>query len=1031
MNRFTRTVFATICGLLFTAFLAGPVTAADTAGSVTITYPTGTFEITGTVGGHEIAMEDFGRLLVPGCPDIPARIISIAIPPGATVTGVICEAKGSEVLDGEYRLRSVPLPRVIGEENPDVYAREKRAMDEKYDSIFGSDEPYPGSAGEFVRPAAYRKYNLADVRIYPFSYRPQSGKLIHHPEMEVTVHYRLPEIMPAGVVVADNLPRPERRAREIVYNYGEASSWYAEAGPPVDRGLYDYVIITLESLVSSVQPLVDWEVSKGRTVNVVTTTWINDNYTGYDLAEKMRNFLRDKYPSGEWGIEDVCLVGHYDDVPMRRCAQDVGYGSPEPDYYYAELSLPDNESWDADGDHQWGENSDPIDFTAEVNVGRIPWSNPATVESICSKSVAFENNGDPAFKKNILLLGAFFWEDTDNAVLMEYKTDSSLHSWMADWTMTRMYEEGYSSYPCDQNLTNSNAVSEWSSGMYSFVDWAGHGSPTSAHIMYNGSPAFITSSDCSALNDDYPSIVFADACSNSDTDYLNIGQEMMRQGAIGFLGATKVAYGMPAWNDPMDGSTQSLDYYFTTCCTSGDYTQGQGHQWSLYQMYTYGLFGYTKYETFEWGALWGNPDLSMGTMPTLSFVFPDGLPGDRLPPGPETVISLEIRDGQEVYEPGTGKLHYRFDPADPYTEIDFDPMGGDLYQAVIPATSPGSQPEYYFSAQGDGGTTVYSPFNAPGSTYSFDVCLVDQLLHDDFESDIGWTVEDFDVQTGTWERCVPNTTTGEQVAPAEDNPAGTGSYCFVTANGPPGSYYADYDIDGGPTILTSPAIDLSDGDAEISFYAWFYGRDGDDPFTLEISDDDGANWTNVFTTYTNLGGWTQFGFPVSDFVSPTEQVRIRFSAQDNPNNSITEAGLDDFKVERLDFEPSFWAQAYDFSAASGCNIDLYIDAGVGNAGRPYLVGGSFSGAHPGTTLPGGNTIPLNRDLLTDFILDHLNGLLFQNFSGTLDGDGRAIATVNIPGPVNPAHVGKTVTFAFTLTDGFDFVSNPMFIEIDP
>ena len=41
---------------------------------------------------------------------------------------------------------------------------------------------------------------------------------------------------------------------------------------------------------------------------------------------------------------------------------------------YAELSLPDNQSWDMDGDHRWGEDEDPIDFYAEVNVGRIPWT---------------------------------------------------------------------------------------------------------------------------------------------------------------------------------------------------------------------------------------------------------------------------------------------------------------------------------------------------------------------------------------------------------------------------------------------------------------------------------------------------------------------------------------------------------------------------------------------------------------------------------------------------------------------------------
>jgi hypothetical protein len=181
---------------------------------------------------------------------------------------------------------------------------------------------------------------------------------------------------------------------------------------------------------------------------------------------------------------------------MRRCWQDLGYGMPETDLYYAELSKPDNQSWDADGDHRWGESSDPIDFYSEVIVGRIPWSSPADVLHICEKSVAYEQNNDPAFKKNILLLGAFFWPDTDCAVLMETKVDQP---WMSDWTMTRMYEQNYSSYPMDYNLTFNNVRSVWSSGTFAFVDWAGHGSPTSSHIYYSGGGAFVSNSTCPSL----------------------------------------------------------------------------------------------------------------------------------------------------------------------------------------------------------------------------------------------------------------------------------------------------------------------------------------------------------------------------------------------------------------------------------------------------------------------------------------------------------------------------------------------------
>jgi len=233
------------------------------------------------------------------------------------------------------------------------------------------------------------------------------------------------------------------------------------------------------------------------------------------------------------------------------------------------------------------------------------------VASICDKSIRYEQNYDPAFKQNILLLGSFFWEDTDNAELMEAKVDQP---WMSDWTMTRMYEQNdtvYSTFSCDYEISHANVLSAWSSGQFAFVNWAGHGSPISTHMMGYSSQAFIRSSDCSSLNDTYPAIIFADACSNSDTDHLNIGQAMLQQGAVGFVGATKVAFGRSGWDSPYDGSSQSMDYFFTTCVTSGNYTQGQAHQWALREMYTQGLWYYNRYETFEWGALWGNPALGM------------------------------------------------------------------------------------------------------------------------------------------------------------------------------------------------------------------------------------------------------------------------------------------------------------------------------------------------------------------------------------------------------------------------------------
>ncbi len=837
--------------------------------------------------GSELRVEGFGNLHCAGEPALPSKIFAIGIPPGSEVAKVTFDLGAEVVLPGTYRVAPAKLSRVIGEEDPALYARDLQRFNERYEAVYGSDDAYPSLTVEPVRQAGYRKYDLVDVRVTPVAYHPKSGRLSYYSAITVHVHCE-PASAPKQAIV-DSLAKNERIAREIVANYDQAAGWHPQTDAAA-KGLYDFVIVTLDTLTSAVTPLVNWETSKGRNVNVVTTSWIDANYTGYDLAEKIRNFLREKYPSGEWGIQDVLLIGHYDDVPMRRTAQDVGYGQPETDFYYAELSLPDSESWDSNGNHQWGEDADAIDFYAEVNVGRIPWSQPTTVASICNKSVAFEQNQDPAFKKNMLLLGAFFWWDTDNAYLMEAKIDQP---WMSDWTFTRMYEKNTdysSSFDCDYPLLNSNVMSVWPTGQYAFVNWAGHGSPTSTHIYGLGAPAFIDSSDCPSLSDDYPAIIFADACSNSDTDDLNIGQAMLEHGAVGFVGATKVALGTHAWSSGYDGSSQSLDYFFTTCVTSGEYTQGEALQWGLREMYTHGLWDYNKYETFEWGALWGNPNLRIGPPPIMKIQLPDG-PPEYMEPGVATEFTVQIQSGSETYVPGSGMLHYRYDGG-VYLTTPLTHNVADYYIATLPGTGCASTPEFYISAQGDGGSTVLNPAAAPSSVYTATVGLWAAVFENPLDVDPGWTTE------GLWAFGPPTGGGGEHGGPDP-----TSGYTGDNVYG----YNLSGDYEDELTVeqhLTSAAIDCSaKSNVKLMFQRWLgVEQPRWDHAYVRVSNN-GTNWTTVWENEQEVTDttWQLCEYDISSVADDQPSVYVRWT-MGTTDTSYRYCGwnIDDVEVWALD-----------------------------------------------------------------------------------------------------------------------------------
>jgi len=895
MKRDSGRILAAMAAVLLMGGVAaaGDGPAAGTAEEVIrVDIAVGPYQTLDGLRGEELSLDGFGQLLVPGKPKLPARIFAVAIPPGAEFVELRCQPGRGLDLGGGHQILPAPLPRVIGDANPAVEAIRQAEYDANLATVYGSDDTYPAAVAEFVRTAGYRKYNLVDVRVTPFAYQPLSGELTYYPEITVEVVYRSGERSEA--VVDDSLVRTEAAAREFIINYEQATEWYGHQATP-GRGLHDYVIVTLDSLVSAVDPLATWEQQKGRNVEVVTTSWINTNYSGYDLGERVRNFLRDKYPSGQWGIEDVLLVGDYDDLPIRLIHQDMGYGKPRTDFYYAELSKTDGQSWDSDKDHKWGEDADNVEFYNEINVGRIPWSDVDIVQHICEKSVAYEQNEDPAYKKNILLLGAYFWADTDNAELMEAKTDQP---WMADWTMTRMYEQNssyWSSFPCDYPLKHSNVMAVWPDEKFGFVNWAGHGSPTSCHVLGLSGAAFIEADDSYSLNDDYPAIIFADACSNSDTTEVNIGKAMLRQGAVGFVGATKVAFGMPGWDSPYDGSSQSLDYLFTTSVTSHERTQGEALQWGLRQMYTQGMWYYDTYEMCQWGALWGNPDLSMAPPPLLAINLPDGLP-EYIDPGQPTTITVEIKEIADVYLAGSGLLHYRFDGGS-FLTSPLAPLGGELYEATLPAAGCSDEPEFYFSIEGAVAGVVTDPPGAPAVFYSATVGEPVVVFADDFETDQGWTTEVLSATSGWWQRGVAVNDPDWSYDPYACSDGGA---CFLTQN-----EYGNTDVDDGAVRLTSPLIDMSAGSIKIG-YDYFlrltdtYG--GVDRLLVEISSyGDAGPWIEIAKHDTDGGlDWRHHDITQADLdaagVTLTATMKLRFTTNDADDQSINESGLDVLEI---------------------------------------------------------------------------------------------------------------------------------------
>jgi len=270
--------------------------------------------------------------------------------------------------------------------------------------------------------------------------------------------------------------------------------------------------------------------------------------------------------------------------------------------------------------------------------------------------------------------------------------------------------------------------------------------------------------------------------------------------------------------------------------------------------------------------------------PGLAFNYPSGRPEVIDPSGGVAfVVEVSGQSGGEP-QPGTGVLHY--DTGSGFESTPMNEVSQNVYEAIFPAIPCGTVVRYYVSAETSTGFIITDPLTAPATFFSaISATSSAAIFADDFEDDLGWTVENINLTDGPWERGVP-AGDGSRGDPTTDFD-GSGR-CFVTDN-----VAGNSDVDGGPTRVTSPLIDLSDHtSATLSYARWFYNDDNDiDRLDVHASSDGGGTWA-LIESVPHASGWVERSIQLEDFIALTSQVRLRFSATDNPNNSVTEAGID-------------------------------------------------------------------------------------------------------------------------------------------
>ncbi|MEO0081428.1 MAG: C25 family cysteine peptidase [candidate division WOR-3 bacterium] len=477
----------------------------------------------------------FPALSPPGEPLLPLVVQSLVIPSGAIATGVELLTVEWVELPGTYNIGpaqpDVILPRPGHDEKPRLVGPDH--------SVYSSAEPYPAQTLRLLASGTMAGYRIANVELRPVQYSPATGRVWLATKLTFRLTYA------EGERAAVATERQRNRFGQVVKRLVANPEDVTRFAPAVRRsttsvlppGDYDYVVVTEAPMDTVFQRLADWKTLKGVPGKVVLISWINANYTGYDLQEKIRNFIKDAYAT--WGTQYVLLGGSGDyantgqNIFPTRMAQYEGNGAEPCDLYWAGL----DGNWDANGNHTYGEIPDNADMYSDVYVGRASVYTVAMAQNFVNKTIKYEQSPPTGFIKRMLLPTAILWSSYEERPMVE---SIARQASSRAFQIGRLYERN--------GTLSQAAVCESLNRGWGMSHWDGHGSPTG---IYMGSTPYFSSTNAQAMtNGDKTGVAVAIACDCAAWDQVSGGdclaEHMVNRVGGGFIATvmnTRYGYG--------------------------------------------------------------------------------------------------------------------------------------------------------------------------------------------------------------------------------------------------------------------------------------------------------------------------------------------------------------------------------------------------------------------------------------------------------------------------------------------------------
>jgi len=522
-----------------------------------------------------------------GHPMLPVKTSKIFIPADEKVVSTEIRYGTLKEIEGSYILKHVTNPQPAFEKEYDTV--EKPASD-----IYEKNALYPSVIYKNRKPQFLNGVKVSLVDLMPVLYNPVEGRLKYYEELEVRITTEK-ENRPDWVMPYRNSYDDREKILNIIDNKDDFLKLYkvsenemtakflsASEEPSAATGSRQYVVITTPELSPAFEKLTAYRASSeggGYTTYIEYIDEIASIYSGVDLAEKMRNFIKDMYAN--YGTQYVVLGGDCDGPPENQVIPTRGTYAHVGDY--TDAYIPSDlyfgcldGSWNSDGDELWGEindgiNGGDIDWFSEVYVGRIPADDYTEAMNQINKIIAFETHDSPT---KILLTGEELESSTWGGDRMDW-----LYSYMGSTPKTALYDRNWE----DNNWPRSQLLTYINSNQFYSINYSGHSTIFSdiklnnadIYTMTNDKYFFVYSQGCYAGSIDGLSSdnaykymdCFGEAITNGNSD----------GGAFAYIGNSRYSWYYPG--SYVKGASNLAQKEFVEAIFSGNITKiGEANQ---------------------------------------------------------------------------------------------------------------------------------------------------------------------------------------------------------------------------------------------------------------------------------------------------------------------------------------------------------------------------------------------------------------------------------------------------------------------